>query len=193
MDKNHIRQDTDLLLQRLASADENAFKEIYNLYGRKVYQTAFRYLRSRETALDIVQDIFFSLWEKRDQFLHVNSLEGYLIKTTQHHIYALLKKWASESQRETEYSNSVEDFVDDADFQVRSQQYEDLINQLVELLPPQQKLVFTMSRNKGMSHEAIAHELNLSQGTVKHHIVKALQFLRKHLAPHVSFYLLLLS
>jgi RNA polymerase sigma-70 factor (family 1) len=193
MTKTLFQPSDEELVERLASADERAFKEIYNRYGKRVYHTALRFLRSPEIARDVVQDVFFLLWEKKEQFVHIQSLEGYLTSTTQHHVYGLFRKWASETRKNSEYSIRSEDIVDDTDFSLRSLQYEELLGELVDRLPPQQKLVFTMSRNRGMTHEAIAHELNITPGTVKNHMMKALQFLKKHLTPHLSSYLLLTS
>lgn len=191
MDKRSVVH-TDDLLQRLAAADGEAFRQIYDRYWKTVYQAALRYLRSPDLADDVVQEIFCALWDRREHFVHVEKLENYLVSMAHHHIYGLFRKWAAETRNRKEYTETLELSVDDADFPVRSRQYEDILDQLVDRLPPQQKQIFRMAREEGMTHEAIAKELNLSQGTVKNHMVRALQFLRRNLSPHVGLYLLIL-
>ena len=191
MDTHDILPPDDILL-RLAAGEEQAFREIYDRYWKVVYKTAARYQSSAILAADIVQEVFCSLWDRRHQFREVRNLESYLITMTHHQVYALFRKWATESRSRNTYTETVDPVVNDTDFRIRSIQYEEILTELVDKLPPQQKLVFKMAREEGMTHEAIARELNLSQGTVKNHMVRALQFLRQNLSPHVGFYLLTL-
>ena len=60
-------------------------------------------------------------------------------------------------------------------------------------LSPQQKLIFTLSRNEGMKHEEIASQLNISRNTVKTHLVHALKTLRVLLHFHSDNVLLLIA
>ncbi len=183
----------DDILQRLAAGEEHAFREIYDRYWKVVYKTAMRYQNSSDLAVDVVQEVFCSLWDRRSQFLNVRNLESYLVTMTHHQVYALFRKWATETRSREAYTESLDPTVNDTDFGIRASQYEEILTELVDKLPPQQKQVFKMAREEGMTHEAIARELNLSQGTVKNHMVRALQFLRQNLSPHVGLYLLLLS
>jgi len=177
---------SDDTLQRLSKGDEDAFRLIYDRYLKVVYHTAFRYLHREELAQDIVQEVFYTLWSKRERFTQVRSLESYLISMTHHQVYAQFRKWATESRSCQIYAEEIDWVTRDTDHIIRTQQSEAIIQELVDKLPAQQKLVYKMSRNEGMTHEAIARELNLSQGTVKNHLVRALQFLRQNLSHHIG-------
>lgn len=177
---------SDDTLQRLSKGDEDAFRLIYDRYLKVVYHTAFRYLHREELAQDIVQEVFYTLWSKRERFTQVRSLERYLISMTHHQVYAQFRKWATESRSCQIYAEEIDWVTRDTDHIIRTQQSEAILQELVDKLPAQQKLVYKMSRNEGMTHEAIARELNLSQGTVKNHLVRALQFLRQNLSHHIG-------
>lgn len=177
---------SDDTLQRLSKGDEDAFRLIYDRYLKVVYHTAFRYLHREELAQDIVQEVFSTLWSKRERFTQVRSLESYLISMTHHQVYAQFRKWATESRSCQIYAEEIDWVTRDTDHIIRTQQSEAILQELVDKLPAQQKLVYKMSRNEGMTHEAIARELNLSQGTVKNHLVRALQFLRQNLSHHIG-------
>jgi RNA polymerase sigma-70 factor (family 1) len=192
MDTHDILHPDDIL-QRLAAGEERAFREVYDRYWKIVCKAAMRYLRSPDLAGDVVQEVFCSLWDRHSQFLNVRNLESYLVTMTHHQVYTLFRKWATETRSREAYAENLASTVNDTDFSIRSSQYEEILTELVDKLPPQQKQVFKMAREEGMTHEAIARELNLSQGTVKNHMVRALQFLRQNLSPHVSLYLLLLA
>lgn len=192
MDTHDILHPDDIL-QRLAAGEERAFREVYDRYWKVVCKAAMRYLRSPDLAGDVVQEVFCSLWDRRSQFLNVRNLESYLVTMTHHQVYTLFRKWATETRSREAYAENLASTVNDTDFSIRSSQYEEILTELVDKLPPQQKQVFKMAREEGMTHEAIARELNLSQGTVKNHMVRALQFLRQNLSPHVGLYLLIMS
>jgi RNA polymerase sigma-70 factor (ECF subfamily) len=58
---------------------------------------------------------------------------------------------------------------------------EELINQAVEQLPPQQKKIYLLSRWSGLNHDQIANELSISKRTVSNQVTKALKFIKQYL------------
>jgi RNA polymerase sigma-70 factor (ECF subfamily) len=141
-------------------------------------------------AEDIVQEIFSTLWNKRSEFTEVLHLEYYLMTMARNLTYKTLRKLAFEElakSKFTEESVLVDNTMDDL---LLEKQYEQLLQQAVGLLPSQQKQVFQLAKVEGLSHEAIAKQLNISRLTVKTHMAKALQFIRHYLQPHVGTYVL---
>lgn len=61
-----------------------------------------------------------------------------------------------------------------------------LIDQAIQLLPPQQKKIFQMAKLKGLSHEQISKELHLSSSTINNHITTALRSVRRYVATNYS-------
>ena len=64
-------------MQQLSQGDRKAFETIYSKYWRPLLDTAWKGLHDKQTAEDLVQGVFFSLWQKREQ-LQVHNLEAYL-------------------------------------------------------------------------------------------------------------------
>lgn len=184
--------DESEMLRRLSAGDESAFRQVYDRYWKGVFRAARRYLRSDDLAQDVVQEVFSSVWHRRDTFEHILNLESYLITIAHNHTYRELKKWASESKHQQAYAALLDVSADNVDHALLEEQYEKLLEEAIDLLPPQQKLVFRLAKVEGLTHEAIARRLNLSQGTVKNHMVRALQFLRQYLGPHVAGFFIFL-
>ncbi len=69
--------------------------------------------------------------------------------------------------------------------------YDHLLRDALSLLSPQRRLVFQLSRDRGLNHEQIAEQLHLSRNTVKNHMVEALRFIRSYLGQHGSVLLLI--
>ena len=65
-------------------------------------------------------------------------------------------------------------------------EYDRLLRDALDRLSPQRRMVYQLSRDKGLNHEEIAHHLHLSRHTVKNHMVEALRHIRHYLGQHGS-------
>lgn len=174
------------LLARLALGHEPSFALIYHQYWKMVYQAASKLLQSSGLAQDIVQDVFSTIWIQRREVQHVANLEAYIRTMARNRIYSEFRAWSKERVSLENYIHQVPTSVDDCDFDILNRQNEQLLEQILHTLPPRQKEVFTLARKEGLSHEQIAEKLNLSLGTVKNHMVRALQTIRVHLESSLS-------
>ena len=162
----------------LSQGDEFAFQSIYERYSPSIYKVAFKYLQSSELAKDVVQEVFLTVWNSRASFGEIRNLEAYLITMASHQAIKEMKKIYAEINHHKLYTSESLTTVNDSDFLVRKNECNEIINNAVNILPLQQKKAFLLSRMEGHTHEEIAKEMNLSSGTVKNHIVRALQQLR---------------
>ena len=74
-------RDTDLLT-RLQSGDERAVAELGELYGSKIYQLAFRYLRNKEDAEEVTQDVLYKVYRKADAFRGDAAFSSWIYRIT---------------------------------------------------------------------------------------------------------------
>src|SRR3954454_20531428 len=70
------------LLKRLQLGDERALSELSSLYGAKIYQLAFRYLRNKEDAEEVTQDVLFKVYRKVDAFRGDAALSSWIYRIT---------------------------------------------------------------------------------------------------------------
>jgi RNA polymerase sigma-70 factor (ECF subfamily) len=71
------------LLARLKAGDENAIRDVAEMYGSKIYQLAFRYLRNKEDAEEVTQDVLYKVHRKIDAFRGDAALSSdYRIRST---------------------------------------------------------------------------------------------------------------
>jgi RNA polymerase sigma-70 factor (ECF subfamily) len=178
------------LWQRTQSGDQDAFSELYEKYSSLLYAHAYKMLNSREDAKDIVQDLFFNLWEKRMDLEIRQSLSSYLYTSVRNRI---LDQMAKEKNR-MRFLNSLQSFLDEGvettEAQVRETELKEIIENEVAQLPEKMRLVFTLSRNEELSHKEIAEALQVSDKTVKKQVSNALSILKKKL--EISFPILFL-
>jgi RNA polymerase sigma-70 factor (ECF subfamily) len=181
------------LVVLLREDNEQAFDEIYNRYWSKLFSAAYKRLRSRETAEELVQDLFTSLWANRHK-LHIHtSLAAYLFASIKYLVLHHLQKEAVRSNymqsmqlHPVSVSNPAEEAVLLNDLQGHLQRE-------VDHLPSKCRSVFELSRYEGQSMKEIAAKLEISEKTVENHIGKALKILKVSLKDFVTTLSLILS
>src|SRR5690242_16894879 len=72
----------EVLLARLQAGDELAVADLVNEYGSKVYQLAFRYLRNKEDAEEVAQDVLFKVYRKVGEFRGDAALSSWIYRIT---------------------------------------------------------------------------------------------------------------
>src|SRR5262247_2277892 len=70
------------LLLRLKSGDQGALEDLADAYSSKIYQLAFRYLRNKEDAEEVVQDVLYKVYRKVDSFRGDAALSSWIYRIT---------------------------------------------------------------------------------------------------------------
>lgn len=169
----------------LATGSEYAFSQLFSRYHGKIYGVGMKFLKNTTLAEEVVQEVFMTVWDNRADMKTVLRFEPYLYTMARNHIFRGIKSIARDAVAEKEFSLDLKP-VNDTDHGIREEQYEKLLHDAVEKLSPQQKVIFRMAKQEGLSHKAIAEQLNLSVLTVKDQMKKALQTIRRNLEGHVG-------
>lgn len=181
MNPDSAKYEEDKLISLLAEDSQYAFQLIYDRHRNRVYQTAIKYLKSPQLAQEVVQDVFLKLWFERRQLYRFSPLEAWIFTVARNNILNRLKRLAVEwkalnrlSVAETEAELSTAYKLEDA-------QYRELLQEVLNELPAQQRQVFDLARQEKMSYADIGQKLSLSPLTVKTHMARALQHIRRSL------------
>lgn len=183
MNSESIHTEKELLL--LASqGSEPAFTLLFNRYKHKLYSYLLPLTISPQIAEDIIQDTFLKLWKDRAGLEAIDHLGAYLFTMTRNLAINALKRIARETAILATLQPQQNNLVATAPDNLSLKEVEQLLHQTIQSLPPQQKLIYTLSREQGLKHEDIAHQLRLSSSTVRNHIVQALRTIRKKIELH---------
>lgn len=166
------------LIDLLKSGDQTAYTQIYDRYQGLLFVYACKITRDEDEAEDIVQEVFFYLWDKRRTILFKTSLPAYLYSAVRYKYFNLL----DHKKVRANYADSLQEFIEKGDVQadhvIREKELTRLIEKEISLLPPKMREIFELSRKEHLSHKEIAEKLNLSEKTVKNQINNALKELR---------------
>lgn len=177
MKSTGLYKESDLLLL-VSKGNEVAFRKIFDQYSNKLYNYVLRLTGKEELSEEIMMDTFLKVWVNREALTEIVRFDAYLYTLVRNQAFNALKRLALEGQLVRSLSAHQSYFNEDTEETVVYNDYHRLLNQAVSKLPPRQKLVYTLSRDKGLKYDEIALKLNLSKNTVKSHLKKAMSTLR---------------
>lgn len=168
------------LLDAIRNDDEGAFSELFKRYGKKVYEMAYSRIRSKETAEEIVQNLFICLWDKRNK-LSINNISSYFFAAVKHRTLNIIESKIVHKKYWDYYKKFIPQHENLTERTVEFNELMEAIEERMECLPEKSKKVFVLNRLEGHSVTEIANALNLSEKTIQYHITRSLKELRLHL------------
>lgn len=169
------------LFRQISAGDEQAFKVVFDLYKDELFRVVIRLTKSQAVAEEIIQEVFISLWISREHLIKVEEPASYIYRTLFNKINHYIKKEANQERivkAALQYYQSSSDTTEQI---VDLNETQGLIERALRKLPPQQKIVYRLSRQHGLSNDEIASQLQVSQHTVKSHLSKAIWFIRTYI------------
>ncbi|RZL34809.1 MAG: RNA polymerase sigma-70 factor [Pedobacter sp.] len=173
------------LLDLMRSGSHNAFAELYGRYKAPLYLHAKRMLQDEDQTKDVIQEVFTTLWLKKEDINITGAVNSYLYNSVRNKILNIL----AHQKFEIKYLNSLQEVIDlgetNTEENFREKELMAMIEREIDLLPKKMREVFEMSRKGHLSHKEIAEKLSISDKTVKKQINNAIKILR----PKIRFIL----
>ncbi len=168
----------DALLLQLKAGNADALKQFYELFAPSLYLNLVKLVKCESTAEDILQDVFTTLWEKREA-LHIRqSFKAYLFRAAENKVHDFFRKLKRDNKlyhyiKETassEYTLLEQTLLKESDSFA--------LQKAIATLPPQRKRIFSLCKIEGKSYQEVSRILGISTSTINDHIVKASRTVR---------------
>ena len=187
------------LLARLQAGDEQALAELSDAYRTKIFQLAFRYLRSREDAEEVTQDVLFKVYRKVGEFRGDAALSSWIYRITfnasmsrlrtARYQRSLAERQAADSSYERDGAGAndsvradVADWSQMADERVLRSQLRTRVFGAILSLPAIYRAPVMLRDIQGMTTEEASAMLNVKDQTLKSRLHRGRLILRKQLA-----------
>jgi RNA polymerase sigma-70 factor (family 1) len=161
--------------------DETSFKQVYLTCWQKVFAICFNQTRNQELSKEMVQDIFKSLWERREQLRIEQSIEFYLMRAAKLKVCEYIRNKVTA----TRHMEVITVDYCDADYctekQIAFNELNQQVNTLVDTLSCQCRKAYRLSQIEGLSNKDVASALLISEKAVEYHLNKAKTLLRSNL------------
>lgn len=175
----------DELFLRLRTGDRHAYEEIYRLYCKELLQTAYRKTRDRVVAEDLVQNIFISIWDKRET-LHVRDGWSYLCGALKFSIINYVRSQVIENKY-LDFSKSRFSETEQSSDKAELQDLSSVIERGLSSLPDKTQKIFRLSRYEHLSTKNISASMNISEKTVEYHITRSLKWMKEYISNNYIF------
>ncbi|MBL7111313.1 MAG: RNA polymerase sigma-70 factor [Bacteroidales bacterium] len=179
MDKDRI------LIEKFKTGDMVAFEQLFRKYYNELCGYAYQYFSDRDTVEDIVQDLFYKLWQKRERLEIRTSFRAYLYRAVYNNTLQVLKEKNSLQPIESEHGTYEVILSEEIFDTVESKEIHLIIEKTLEKMPERVRKIFELSRFEGLRYREIAEHLSISIKTVEANMGKALKIFRKSLREYV--------
>lgn len=177
----------------LAKKDEAAFEQVFKTYFKSLHAYACTILKDEDEAEEMVQQVFFKLWERADNLSFNGPIAAYLYRAIHNECLNYLKHQKVRSNHQLYVAHSMKNQADHAQGKLMGKELEARYKKALEELPEQCRLIFQLSRFGDMKYREIADELDISVKTVENQMGKALKLLRQKLVEFLSVLFLLMN
>jgi RNA polymerase sigma-70 factor (ECF subfamily) len=177
MESSHSQSD---LIDRIRGSEKEAFEELFTLYSQALIHFSRRFAGNNQAAENIVQDVFLRIWNNREKLNPGLNIKSYLYKAVKNQSLQYLRHTniVAKSKNKITSNNPVkspEDRLSEKELAV-------IIQDAIHALPPQCRMIFSMSKYDHLTYSEIAEIQNISIKTVETQMGRALKFLRKRLS-----------
>ncbi len=158
----------DELILKCKKQDSKAQGALYKRYSGILFSICLRYSPNKTEAEDSLQDAFLTIFKKIEQYKGKGSFEGWIKRIT---VNTVLQKYRKQRVYSIEDEAQVEQ-EDDVTVDTETVPL-DFLLKIIQELPDQYRLVFTLYVLDDYSHKEIAEMLGISDGTSKSNLARA--------------------
>lgn len=173
------------ILTAIGQGDERIFEQVFRKYYGGLCTYGRSILQDADEAEEIVQNVFVSIWEKRQEIEITQSLKSYLYRAVHNHCLNRIKHLKVRDEHQ-QYAVHYQEFSYESVSQtVYKNELEQQLAVAIGKLPEQCRIIFKMSRFDELKYQEIADQMGLSVKTIENQIGKALKILRTELADYL--------
>ena len=189
----------NILWENIIRGDQQAYRELYELYAEMLYRYGLRYIQDPATIKDCIQDLFTDLYHYRKNLSQNVNIRYYLLRSFRRKIHLAVKKSVTIEQTATIEDYFSVTYEPDAEEQLiaaeQQQQMLRLLAQELNALPARQKEVLFLKFNCELSYDEVAGIMKISIPTCRTLAYRAFQQLRTNMErmPVLPILILLMS
>ncbi len=162
----------------LKDGDEPAFIELYNRYKLRILGNLIKLVKSEDLALELSQELFLKIWDRRAQLDSEKSFRSYIFKMAENIAMDFFRKASRDKRLQERLIDIQSELYLHIEEDIIKNQETKWLNEVIDMLPIQRKLVFTLCKLEGKSYKEVSEMLGISTSTISDHLVKANRFLK---------------
>jgi RNA polymerase sigma-70 factor (ECF subfamily) len=179
-------QNLDLFIKGIKKGSRETFNQLFEVYYRNLCRFAFTFVKDSDAAEEIVQELFISIWEQRQNLSIRISIRAFLYTSVKNRSINYLRNNKTRIFHEDEFAAEQNSKVENIINYCEQKELKSIVEKAINELPLQCRAIFVMKQKQNLSNKDIAAELNLSVKTVENQMNIALKKLRQKLTPFLD-------
>jgi RNA polymerase sigma-70 factor (ECF subfamily) len=173
------------LLQRIAAGDQQAFTTLYTHYLPRLYRYVYPFVRqSHEETEEILHDIFFKIWLKKETLPALAAFEPYLLRMTRNYIIDIIRKNKKHQEYLRHEMTTTPLLPTDPEANLIFKEYNQAAQQALRQMTDKRRLVFEWHTQHELTLEEIGQALGISRSAAKKHLHAATRLIKAALHKH---------
>ncbi|WP_163713247.1 RNA polymerase sigma factor [Mangrovibacterium lignilyticum] len=167
----------DTLVSQVRNGSIQSFRILYDRYNRKVFLFSRKYLREKQDAEDVLNEVFLKIWENRHSLKTETSFQSYLFTIAYNNIR---KRYLKKSKEEENIRKFASEYVLETSGDEEQLDYNLFIRKLDKLaaqLPDRRKEIFLLRYRQDLKNKEIAQRLDLTEQFVKNQLSIARKYM----------------
>lgn len=169
--------------------DERSFSLFFDHYHTRLIRLSLLFVPRFDQAEEVVADVFLKLLRKKESLLSIQNFEGYLFKMVKNESLTYIKTNNKRNSGNVLIDDIKDNLVidqNDPEKRMINNDLGNLLQRVIEELPPKRGLVFKMVKDEQMSYKEVGEILEISERTVEVHLKLAIKDLRKALGQYYN-------
>lgn len=175
------------LVRRLLLNDVTAFDRLYHQHHNPLYFNILKLTKDPESARDLLQEVFITLWKRRSTLDPDQSISAWLFAVSYNKSVDYLKQTLAESAVVHPARSIRQSLPDEQEAELKEAQLQ-LLEEAIQQLSPQKRKVFELCKLQGKSYEETAKELHISKHTVKEYLSGSITCIKSYIQQHPDYY-----
>ena len=171
----------EALIRQLSEGDPQAFTDLYHFYSGPMFVNVLKMVKDEDTAHEIVQQLFTSVWQKSKQIDPDKNFAGYLYRIGQNIVHDFYNNLKKDQRLYNHFKAIATENYTHIEEALTLRENAEILEKAIQDLPAQQQLAFRLIRLDGMSYKEAAERMDISLNTLKEHFSKANKSVRDYL------------
>lgn len=171
------------------SLNKEQFDQLYYQYHQSVFLNIRKYIKDNDIAQDVLQEVFVSLWENKDNLSYERNIAGWLFVVSSNKAISYFKKHINKNLFLSIDASEIADFSLDESEELASQIYDiqwSILEKAIDDLPQKRREVFCLCKLQGYSYTDVASQLGISIESVKDYIKKSNKSIIRYIEEHYN-------
>lgn len=165
--------------EKFVSGDHSRFRDLFHGYYQGLYGYGLKLCNDSELVKDAIQDLFISIWDRRNELSHISSPNVYLYVSLRRNIFTAItkKSWDKDVPDKAQYESQI--YFDAEELIMKNESREEQkLHQALNQLSNKQKEVIYLHYYNGMNYGEIEEIMSINRQSVRNHMYRAMESLR---------------